>query len=179
MRNHNDTPPAPVIILGLVTMVGIMYPPILIAIGVGLVLITIGLVLMYRHTQRQLQPSRRAQRDRALYPDESPALFTLNPNGQPSILPKYTACQKYDTRCPCTACNQRKESVVFRGTAPVSQHTPPPCTEGGPCRIGHRRVIYALDGTTRVAVLCTKCGRGTPDHKFLTTGTTRLPSPTE
>jgi hypothetical protein len=33
-----------------------------------------------------------------------------------------------------------------------------PCTEGGPCKIGHRRVVHDVRGV-RVASLCTKCGR--------------------
>lgn len=32
------------------------------------------------------------------------------------------------------------------------------CTEGGPCRVGHRRIVHSLEGV-RVASLCTRCGQ--------------------
>lgn len=44
-----------------------------------------------------------------------------------------------------------------------------PCTEGGPCRIGHRRIVRSLQGI-RVASLCTRCGKHEYWQPFLDLG---------
>jgi hypothetical protein len=46
---------------------------------------------------------------------------------------------------------------------------PKPCTEGGPCKIGHRRVVHDVRGV-RVASLCTKCWKHEYWQPFLDLG---------
>lgn len=45
----------------------------------------------------------------------------------------------------------------------------PPCSEGGPCKAGHRRVVRDNHGN-RVATLCLGCGKHTYDQAYLDHG---------
>ena len=89
---------------------------------------------------------------------------TLTPNGQPQTLTVRNGNRSLLGR---ETLSPDKQAVFGHLTGKDK-----PCTEGGPCRTGHRRVVRDLLGN-RVATLCTHCGKHEYWEPYLKKGTAR------